>query len=150
MPELVGEWQGRHDCAVIREILIDYGFADFVNETVVSEGLIPGVSDPEELRDPEHPCRDAESELHWHFFRPDGTFGSLDKNREQVDDGSYVVVDAHRFEVSGAPFDYEITGNSLTMRPAALGQEECTPGEWCDDIWMLMVSLPGTTWTRSD
>jgi hypothetical protein len=148
VPELVGEWKGSHDCAVVRKILIQYGFADFVNETVVGEEMIPGVSDPNNLRDPKRPCLDARSEPHWHFFRSDGMFGSLDENREQVDDNSYLVISAHRFQIGDVPFDYTVDGDSLTMKPAAL-EKTCVHGQWCQNIWMLMVSLPGTTWKRS-
>jgi hypothetical protein len=133
---------------VIVEVLTANGFADFVNEEVVGEELIPGVTDPAKLRDPKHPCLDAVSEPHWHFFRADGAFGSLDKNRQRVDDGQYTIVDAHRFLIGDVPFDYTVTGDSLVMRPAALGTS-CKHGEWCQNLWMLMVSLPGQTWTRT-
>jgi hypothetical protein len=148
VPDLVGEWRGSHDCEVIRKILIDHGYADFVNETVVGEEMIPGVSDPNDLRDPKRPCLDARSVPHWHFFRADGMFGSLDENREQVDDNSYLVISAHRFQIGDVPFDYTVDGDSLTMNPAAL-EKNCVHGQWCQNIWMLMVSLPGTTWKRS-
>lgn len=34
-------------------------------------------------------------QLHSHFFTPTGSFGSLDQFQNQVDDGTYVIVDSN-------------------------------------------------------
>jgi hypothetical protein len=144
---LVGEWQGTHDCTTIQTILADAGFAEHVSEVVVGEGLIPGVTDPTELEDPTDPCRGAIQHAHYHFFTADGQFGSLDNDRNQVDDGRYAVVSKDTVEINGTPFEFEFTSDSLTLRPADLGPD-CDPG-FCPEVWKLMVALPGTIWKRS-
>lgn len=148
VPAIVGEWKGRHDCAVVVAALKQYGFAEFVNSIVVDDGLIPGVTNPAKLADPKRPCQGAVSFIHYHFFRADGQFGSLDENRQQVDDGPWSIVDATTFRISDVPFGYRVDGDTLTLTPLNV-THDCVVGTWCEEIWKLMVSLPGTTWTRS-
>lgn len=148
VPALVGEWKGMHDCAVVVAALETFGFDTFVNSIVVDDGLIPGVTDPAKLVDPKDPCRGSVPFIHYHFFRADGQFGSLDENRNQVDDGPWAIVDARTFRIGDVPFGYQVTGDQLTLTPLNV-THDCVIGTWCQEIWKLMVSLPGTTWTRS-
>jgi hypothetical protein len=148
VPALVGEWKGMHDCAVVVAALKEFGFATFVNSIIIDDGLIPGVTDPATLVDPQHPCLGSVSFVHYHFFRADGQFGSLDEHRQQVDDGLWAIVDAKTFRIGDVPFGYQITGDKLTLTPMNV-TDDCMVGTWCQQIWKLMVSMPGTTWTRS-
>jgi hypothetical protein len=148
VPALVGEWKGMHDCAVVVAALKTFGFPTFVNSIVVDDGLIPGVTDPAKLVDPKHPCLGSVSFVHYHFFRADGQFGSLDEHRQQVDDGPWAIVDAKTFRIGDVAFGYEVTGDKLTLTPMNV-THDCVIGTWCQEIWKLMVSMPGTTWTRS-
>ena len=148
VPALIGEWKGRHDCAVVVAALKQYGFAEFVNSIVVDDDLIPGVTDPAKLADPKHPCLGSVSFVHYHFFRADGQFGSLDDHRQQVDDGQWTIVDATTFRIGDAPFGYRVDGDELTLTPIHV-THDCVIGTWCQEIWKLLVSMPGTTWTRS-
>ena len=148
MPALVGEWQGMHVCAVVVAALETFGFDTFVNSIVVDDGLIPGVTDPAKLVDPTRPCLGSVPFIHYHFFRADGQFGSLDEHRNQVDDGTWAIVDAKTFRIGDVPFGYQVTGDKLTLTPMNV-THDCVVGTWCQEIWKLMVSVPGTTWTRS-
>ena len=42
-----------------------------------------------------HLCAGAQPQLHSHFFTRDGSFGSLDQNGSQVDNGVYRVINNH-------------------------------------------------------
>jgi hypothetical protein len=148
VPALVGEWKGMHDCAVVVAALKTFGFESFVNSIVVDDGLIPGVTDPAKLVDPKNPCRGSVPFVHYHFFRADGQFGSLDENRKQVDDGPWAIVDAKTFRIGDVPFGYQVSGDRLTLTPMNV-INDCVIGTWCEEIWKVMVSVPGTTWVRS-
>ena len=148
VPALVGEWRGMHDCAVVVAALKSFGFPTFVNSIVVDDGLIPGVTDPAKLVDPKNPCLGSVSFVHYHFFRADGQFGSLDENRKQVDDGPWAIVDAKTLRIGDIPFGYQVSGDELKLTPLNV-THDCVVGTWCEEIWKVMVSIPGTTWTRS-
>jgi hypothetical protein len=44
------------------------------------------------------------------LFTEDGLFGSLDKNGQQADDGTYEIVDTHTFSIGDSTFRYTVTG----------------------------------------
>jgi hypothetical protein len=137
--ELVGEWIGVHDCARIVEALREAGFEEsFVIEAVVGNALVPEASSADDLADPADPCADAVSREHGHFFTETGAFGSTDHNGQQVDDGTYEVVDHDTVSINGTEFGYEITGDRLTLR--SLAPEGCTTFE-CG--WSIMVAMAG-------
>lgn len=137
--ELVGEWIGVHDCARIVEALRKGGFEEsFVIEAVVGNALVPEASSADDLADPADPCADAVSREHGHFFTETGGFGSTDHNGQQVDDGTYEVVDYDTVSINGTEFGYEITGDRLTLR--SLAPEGCTTFE-CG--WSIMVAMAG-------
>ena len=49
-------------------------------------------------------CKGKHPQLHFHFFTESGQFGSLDKNEQQVDDGTYEIIDAHTFQIGESTF----------------------------------------------
>ena len=137
--ELVGEWIGIHDCARIVEALRAAGFEEaFVLENVVGNALVPEVTSVDDLADPAEPCADAVPREHGHFFSGDGAFGSTDHNGQQVDDGTYEVVDEDTVRINGTEFDYEISGDTLTLE--SLAPEGCVTFE-CG--WSIMVAMAG-------
>ena len=151
VPALVGEWAGVHNCDRIAALLHDAGLDVFIRPTIVGNGLLPGVDDPEDVRDFEHPCLGAIELAHSHFFTADGLFGSRDQNGQQVDDGTWTSVDKTTFRIGDGPTDlfrYEIIGDELTMEPLTLEPCAPNPAEWCQAGWKLMVAMPGMPWTR--
>jgi hypothetical protein len=149
---IVGEWVGVHDCARIVAILADAGLDEFLADAVYGNGLIPGV-DPgtATLKDPSKPCDGAVERQHSHFFTADGEFGSRDFDGNRVDDGTYTLEGDDSIVISGKRFTYEIQGNELSLEPEPVDISACTTKE-CrfGATWVLMVAMPGTTWTRGE
>ena len=88
---LVGTWARTTTCAQLASAFRGAGITKLVNEMVVGNGFIPGVQNPDQLRDPARPCLGAVPRKHSHFFLKNGEFGSLDWNGDPVDDGRYRV-----------------------------------------------------------
>lgn len=146
-PALVGNWLGMHNCERIVEVLNAAGMPEQALLNAAESGTIPRVSSIEDIRDPEEPCVGATDMPHWHFFTADGEFGSLDMNRQQVDDGTWSIVDADTFAINGTRFNFEVEGDKLRMQPETVGTCPIN-GAWCPEAWKLMVAMPGMTWTR--
>ena len=83
-------------------------------------GTVPGAEGPEAVEDPAEPCRDAVPLRHSHFFTEDGQFGSRDQDGNQVDEGTYRIVDEGSFVVSkefpDITFHYSIDGDQHHVR----------------------------------
>ena len=90
---LVGTWQRVIRCRELVRALEKAGLDEFVLDAVVGSGFLPGVMSPDQIADPTHPCKGAVPQLHAHFFTADGQFDSLDGNGNQVDEGTYTIVD---------------------------------------------------------
>jgi len=140
---IVGVWRGEHDCEGIAGALTDAGFDEAVIiENVVGNGLIPGVTSPADIPDVAELCADATVLEHSHEFTADGQFFSYDQDGEEVDFGTYELVDDDTLTI-GAPdregvttFDFSIEDNHLTLEPqlpAACAEFEC--------IWAVMVAM---------
>jgi hypothetical protein len=146
---LVGEWRRTHRCEEVLEILKKAGFKEQVALTnIAEEGFLPGVSSANEIADVKHPCKGAVPHLHSHFFTADGQFGSKDQNGQQVDDGTYKILDDQTFVISGGfpdvTFHHRITRDTIRFDPVV---PSCAPG--CDEAtWSVMVAFPGKTWKR--
>jgi hypothetical protein len=151
-PAIVGEWVGTHDCGRIVKILTDAGLEEFLGDAIYGNVLVPGV-DPSTttVEDPTHICDDAVQRAHSHFFTASGQFGSKDFNGQQVDDGAYRLEDDDVIVINDQPFHYTIDGDELTLEPPTVDTSSCTTKE-CrfTATWVLMVSMPGTTWTRGE
>jgi hypothetical protein len=98
-------------------------------------------------RHPARPCKGAVPRKHSHFFTADGKFGSRDWNGEQVDDGTYEVIDDRTFVVSKefpeVTFHYVIEGDAITLDPVI--PDSCLTFR-C--LWSVAVAYPGRTWRR--
>ena len=145
---IVGEWVGTHDCARMLAILDEAGLDEFIAETVYGNGLVPGASSEADV-DPARPCAGAVPRAHSHVFTADGRFASRDFQGQEVDDGTYVVQGAETVLINDVPFGYRVVGNELTLVPKPVDISACTTKE-CRFIatWVLMVAMPGTSWTR--
>lgn len=115
--------------------------------TIVGNGLLPGVTDPADVPDPEKPCEGTIELAHSHFFRADGEFGSLDQNGQRVDDGRWSIVD-DTLAINGTPFGYSVEGDELRLDAVDVGTCPAAGTEFCLEAWKLMVAMPGMAWTR--
>jgi hypothetical protein len=144
-PELVGEWVGIHDCQRIVDALREAGFDEaVVLENVLGNMLVPDASAPDDLADPADPCRDAVPREHSHFFTAAGAFGSRDFDGNQVDDGTFEIVDEDTVSISGTDFGFTINGDTLLLEPIV--PDGCLTFE-CQ--WSIMVAMAGEPMTRS-
>jgi len=145
---IVGEWVGVHDCDDIVSMLKAAKLDEFVIESVVGNGLIPGVDTPGQLKDPAHPCVGAVPQRHSHFFTRGGQFGSKDFHASQVDDGTWKI-EGDKLVIGDQPFGFKIVGDELTLTPPKVDISKCADKE-CrfKAAWVLMVAMPGQTWKR--
>jgi hypothetical protein len=96
--------------------------------------------------------------VHYHFFDAAGRFGSLDENENQVDDGTYEIIDGQTLRIgnadTGATFHYKVEGNTLTLSPVItqkMAEEALAhPLDFSPAGWSVAVSYPGQSWTRTD
>jgi len=145
---LVGTWQRVTKCAELVQAFKQAGLGKFAPEAVAGNGFVPGVTNADQLADPSHPCEGSVPREHSHFFTEDGLFGSLDWNGEQVDDGTYEIIDDHTFVISkefpDVTFNYRIQGDAIMFDPVIT---DCSPG--CFEAqWSVSVAYPGKTWER--
>jgi hypothetical protein len=100
--DLVGEWERKTRCEEIVAALQAAGLEKWNVE--VAAGFIAGATGPDAIADPADPCGDAVPLRHSHFFTADGQFGSRDQDGNQVDDGTYRIVDEGTFVgIEGVP-----------------------------------------------
>jgi hypothetical protein len=138
---IVGVWRGEHDCDGIAESLTNAGFSESVIiETVVGNELVPAA--PDDISDIAALCEDATVLEHSHEFTADGQFFSYNQDGDEVDFGTYELVDDDTLTI-GAPdrgdvtFDFAIEGGHLTLEPQL--EEGCLTFE-CQ--WAVMVAMP--------
>jgi hypothetical protein len=149
VPLIVGEWVATQDCQRIVAMLGDAGLDEFVLEQVYD--FVPGAAKAEDVKDPSNPCDGAVQRVHSHFFTFEGQFGSKDFRGQQVDDGTYRLEGEDVVVIGDQPFHYRIDGDQLTLEPPVVDISGCTSRE-CRfaATWVLMVAMPGTTWTRGE
>lgn len=145
---LVGTWERETRCQELVSALEHAGLQRWVLEVVAGNGFIRGIARGDQIADPAHPCEGAVPRVHSHFFTRDGLFGSLDWNGEQVDDGSYDVIDDRTFVVSkefpDVTFTYEIHDDAITFEPVI---PDCSP-RCFEAAWSVSVAYPGEEWHR--
>lgn len=144
--DLVGEWERETRCDEIAVALQEAGLEQWIPD--VAAGFVPGATGPDAIDDPADPCRDAVPLRHSHFFTAEGQFGSRDENGDQVDDGTYRIVDEGTFVVSkefpDVTFHYAIDGDSITFEPV---MPACRP-DCFEAAWSVSVAFPGHPWRR--
>jgi hypothetical protein len=148
---IVGNWERETTCEQRVKALKDAGLGEFAVEHAAGEGWIPGVTDPDQIKDPDRPCEGAVPLKHGHFFTEDGAFGSTDNEGDVVDDGTYRVVDKDTIvvnkEFGKVTFDYRVRGDSLFLDPVL---PECARNGCFDAQWAVSVAYPGLPWKRVD
>jgi hypothetical protein len=146
---IVGEWVGVHDCERIVSMLRGAKLEEFLADAIYGNELVPGHPQASALADPKYPCEGAVQRKHSHFFTASGQFGSKDFNGQQVDDGTYKLEGEDGLVINGSRFTYEIHGDALSLEPEPVDISGCATKD-CrfTAAWVLMVAMPGTTWTR--
>jgi hypothetical protein len=152
---IVGRWERTNECPQLVEALNDAGLGAIA--PAVAGDYFPGVS-AKALAKKDDVCEGAEPFVHSHFFDAAGNFGSLDENENQVDDGTYEIIDADTFRIgnadTGAEFHYEVDGDTLTLSPVITKEmiEEALahPLDFSPAGWSVAVSYPGQSWKRTD
>ena len=146
---IVGEWVGTHDCERILAILQGAGLDEFLADAINGNQLVPGASPEAALGDPARPCAGAIPRAHSHVFTADGRFASRDFNGQEVDSGTYVIQGGDTVVINKVPFGFRVVGDELTLVPKPVDVSACTTKE-CRfaATWVLMVAMPGTSWTR--
>ena len=151
-PALVGEWRREQRCEEIVAALTKEGFAEAWVLDYASS-FVPGATGADDIAEPEHPCVGAVPLMHSHFFTAGGRFGSRDQNREQVDEGTYRIVDDRTFVISNTlgsdtlkevTFHFAVDGDTITFEPVI---PDCRP-DCFEAVWSVTVAFPGLTWTR--
>jgi hypothetical protein len=146
-PAIVGVWERTQTCVELERVLTAAGLRAAVARMVAEDGWVPGVTSPAQLADPAHPCQGAVTRKHSHFFTADGQFGSRDAMGEQVDDGSYQLVDPDVVVIgdAGVRFHYRITGGTTLMLDPVM--PSCAPTCF-EAMWSVAVAYPGYAWHR--
>jgi hypothetical protein len=147
---LVGRWEQELHCEDLVAALNDAGFEPLIPQEVAEYFPEESVQDLAKKSDP---CAGAEPRVHSHFFDRLGAFGSLDAFGQQVDDGTYEIVDGDTFRIGGSTFDYHVSGgDTLALDPVITSTQRrealADPLEFSDASWMMAVAYPGTTWHR--
>jgi hypothetical protein len=140
---LVGEWKRVTKCQELVRLLEANGLGERAPQAIEGNGWVGGTR--EQLARKDDLCEGAIPREHSHFFTEFGAFGSLDWRGEQVDEGTYEILDDRTFTIGDgdAMFHFEIRGDTITFEPVL--PDKC-PGFDC--VWMIAVASPGYTWQR--
>jgi hypothetical protein len=139
---LVGEWKRVTTCQELVGMLEANGLGVWAPQAIEGNGWVGGTL--EQLEKKDDPCEGAVPREHSHFFTEFGAFGSLDRRGEQVDEGTYAIVDDRTFTIGeDATFHFDIRGDTISFEPVL--PDKCTG---FDCVWMIAVASPGYTWER--
>src|SRR5215470_10275087 len=112
---LVGRWSLVRTCPELISALQKAGLAA-IAPAVVGD-YFPN-STPQELAAKPDICSGASPLPHSHFFTKRGTFGSVDQDEQQVDNGHYRILSHHRLRINSGTFHYRIVnGRQLHLAP---------------------------------
>jgi hypothetical protein len=147
---IVGRWEQVHTCTELMTALHKAGLAPLAPAMVGD--YFPG-SSPQQLAKKNDVCQGATPQRHSHFFTQSGQFGSLDQDGNQVDDGTYNVVNGHTIDIGSAAFHYRvIDGKTLVLHAvihaSAKHQALSSPLEFTTAGWQVAVTYEGHPWTR--
>ena len=148
---IVGRWEQVHTCRQLVTALNQAGLQPVA--PAVAGDYFPGTS-PQQLAKKAILCKGATPQRHSHFFTEDGQFGSLDQGGNQVDDGTYQVLNDHVLRIGpDAQFRYRISGGkTLRLHPLIRAADRrkalAHPLEFSKAGWQVAVSYDGLEWRR--
>jgi hypothetical protein len=144
---IVGRWAQTHRCQQLVDALNAQGLGALAPGVVGD--YFPDQTYAELAAKPDL-CSGAKPLRHSHFFTASGLFGSLDQFGNQVDDGTYEIVDSNTIRINDGTFGYSIQGNTLALTPLITDKQRREalrdPAAFSTAGWMVAVSYPGTTW----
>ena len=111
---IVGRWQQAHACQQLVDALNAEGLG--ATAPAMVGDYFPNQS-YDELAAKDDLCSGAKPQQHSHFFTASGFFGSVDQYGNQVDDGTYVIVDSNTIQIGDGTFHYSIQGGALQLIP---------------------------------
>jgi hypothetical protein len=146
-PSLVGTWRRLTTCAELSTALKRAGQSKWVLEFIAGNRFVPGVVQPDQIKDRAHPCKGAVSRRHSHVFTKSRMFGSLDWKGQPVDDGTYRLGNNRTVvifkEFPKVTFRYRIVGTTITFAPVIA--KGCSTFRCA---WAISMAYPGKTWLR--
>jgi hypothetical protein len=145
---IVGRWEAIRKCDDVVRALNEQGLGALA-PSVVGD-YFPNAT-YEELAAKDDVCSGAKPQIHYHFFTADGFFGSLDQHENQVDDGTYTIVDSNTIRIGDdAVFDFRIQGATLQLTPRITEAQRqyalAHPTEFTTAAWMVAVAVQGIKW----
>jgi hypothetical protein len=151
---IVGRWERVHKCSELLDALDEAGLRKVAPALIAEDHFLD--TNAAELAQKDDPCVGAKAPfVHSHFFTASGGFGSLDENENQVDEGSYEVIDSRTIRIGGdegVNFSYTIEGNTLMLSPvltqAMVEEALATPREISNAERAIAVAYPGHVWKR--
>ena len=147
---LVGRWERVTTCQELVNALTKAGLRKTAPAILAGNGFVPGT--PKQLAGRAAICKGAVPRRHSHFFTAAGQFGSVDYNGQQVDDGSYRILDARTVRINEGKFHFRITGRELRLEPvisaAARRKALADPLQFSTAGWQVAVAFPGHAWKR--
>jgi len=147
---LVGRWERVTTCQELVNALTKAGLRKTAPAILAGNGFVPGT--PKQLAAKAAICKGAVPRRHSHFFTAAGQFGSVDYNGQQVDDGSYRILDARTVRINEGKFHFRITGRELRLEPvisaAARRKALAQPLQFSTAGWQVAVAFPGHAWKR--
>jgi hypothetical protein len=147
---LVGRWERVTTCQELLSAVTKAGLRKTAPAMLSGNGFVPGT--PKQLAAKADICKGAVPRRHSHFFTAAGQFGSVDYNGQQVDDGSYRILDARTVRINEGKFRFRITGRKLRLEPvisaAARRKALAQPLQFSTAGWQVAVAFPGHAWKR--
>jgi hypothetical protein len=147
---LVGRWERVTTCQELVRALTKAGLRKTAPAMLAGNGFVPGT--PLQLAARTNICKGAVAQRHSHFFTAAGQFGSVDYNGQQVDDGSYRLLDARTVRINDGKFHFQIAGRELRLEPvistAARRKALADPLQFSTAGWQVAVAFPGHAWKR--
>ena len=148
---LVGRWERVTTCQELVSALTKAGLRKTAPAMLAGNGFVPGT--PKQLAAKADICKGAVPRRHSHFFTgPAAQFGSVDYNGQQVDDGSYRLINARTIRISDGTFHFRVKGRELRLEPvisaAARRKALSYPLQFSTAGWQVAVAFPGHAWKR--
>jgi hypothetical protein len=148
--KIVGRWERVTTCQELVSALTKAGLRKTAPAMLAGNGFVPGT--PNQLAARANICKGAVARRHSHFFTATGQFGSVDYNGQQVDDGSYRLLDARTVRINDGKFHFRIAGRELRLEPvisaAARRKALAFPLKFSTAGWQVAVAFPGHAWKR--
>jgi len=86
------------------------------------------------------------------FTGPAAQFASVEYNDQQVDDGTYRLLDARTSRINDGTFQFRVKGRELRLKPvisaAARRKALAQPLQFSTAGWQVAVAFPGHAWKR--